>query len=1043
MIPQVVRLRGFLSYKDEQEIRFDDADLWMLSGLNGSGKSTVFDAVTYALFGHHRGGSRDADGLINKDCDRSAVEFEFELGSERFVAQRTIQRTKQGTVKGSQQIFRASAGNERRAVEDTHLKKHFDQWVADHIGLSYEVFTSSVLLLQGRAEKLLDSTAKGRFEVLAGILDLERYERLHTRAHEELSGAKQSHESLKRLLEDLPTITPLELAAAETTIEEADAAQQQARQDLDRLRDLKSRSEKWQDVQARLTVARQRWEQAQKLLEEASSIEQDVLRLAELRDVLPRVQTVIEQRGHIQKSTAASAELEKRKQKLDEDRAVADHTLDQSRRKCESLRGLIADDERRHRETASALRAAGTLLEKLTQYERQENELTTIRREIEQMPSDPTGDLQKAREHYEQATALTAVVPNLARLHARREELRPAGVKARQAEKLRDAVHERGARLRAEADALDPQVKAAREAGREADAQATAAKTLLDQASRHLAELAQLDGEKVCRTCGQPLTPDHLHDEQIRRQQETAGAERNARLAADAQHSAAQKANDTETRLKKLEQELGAAREEYKEQRAAAEQAVRDVERLRAECGHIWSELLEPYRSRVAETSPADWLTTVYPVEADLAALRGQAAEATAARRRRDEAEKTFNEWNRLKGRETAANHGLELLVKELPADRSRLRGEHARLDVEEKTLDAGLNAKRGELENGQKEIEHLTRERNQIEKQITELKGKLDSEEAGRKLCSQTLGRARQELPESWQSIADRAGMSELFRWQNERDALIAKQTDERGRQLQQVRVSENVLRVDLQTLEEEARTFPEDARQEPEHIAGLVRSAQETADQRAEALNNARQRHNELLRICEQRKELDTALRTAEEDVKYTKMLEELLSRKRLQLHLVRKAERQVVDHANAVLDRLSGGQLYLQLVGSADGEGMGEKALELEAHNRTTADRPINVAFLSGSQRFRVAVSLALGLGQYAGKQHRPIESVIIDEGFGSLDREGRQSMIQELHSLRGQLKCILLVSHQEEFADAFADGYKFELTNGATRVSRFQR
>src|SRR6516165_3679838 len=106
MIPQNVRLRGFLSYKDEQEIHFDDADLWMLSGLNGSGKSTVFDAVTYALFGHHRGGSRDAEELINKDSDRAAVEFEFALGSERFVAHRTIQRTKQGAVKGSQQLYR-------------------------------------------------------------------------------------------------------------------------------------------------------------------------------------------------------------------------------------------------------------------------------------------------------------------------------------------------------------------------------------------------------------------------------------------------------------------------------------------------------------------------------------------------------------------------------------------------------------------------------------------------------------------------------------------------------------------------------------------------------------------------------------------------------------------------------------------------------------------------------------------------------------------------------------------------------------------------
>jgi DNA repair exonuclease SbcCD ATPase subunit len=98
---------------------------------------------------------------------------------------------------------------------------------------------------------------------------------------------------------------------------------------------------------------------------------------------------------------------------------------------------------------------------------------------------------------------------------------------------------------------------------------------------------------------------------------------------------------------------------------------------------------------------------------------------------------------------------------------------------------------------------------------------------------------------------------------------------------------------------------------------------------------------------------------------------------------------------------------------------------------------------VAFLSGSQKFRVAVSLALGIGQYASRQHRPIESVIIDEGFGCLDKDGRQAMIQELRNLGGQLRCILLVSHQEEFADAFANGYRFELADGATRVTRFQR
>jgi DNA repair exonuclease SbcCD ATPase subunit len=65
------------------------------------------------------------------------------------------------------------------------------------------------------------------------------------------------------------------------------------------------------------------------------------------------------------------------------------------------------------------------------------------------------------------------------------------------------------------------------------------------------------------------------------------------------------------------------------------------------------------------------------------------------------------------------------------------------------------------------------------------------------------------------------------------------------------------------------------------------------------------------------------------------------------------------------------------------------------------------------------------------------------VIIDEGFGCLDRAGRQVMIQELQNLRGHLKSILLGSHQEEFADAFPDGYRFELIDGETRVSRIRK
>jgi hypothetical protein len=57
------------------------------------------------------------------------------------------------------------------------------------------------------------------------------------------------------------------------------------------------------------------------------------------------------------------------------------------------------------------------------------------------------------------------------------------------------------------------------------------------------------------------------------------------------------------------------------------------------------------------------------------------------------------------------------------------------------------------------------------------------------------------------------------------------------------------------------------------------------------------------------------------------------------------------------------------------------------------------------------------------------------VIIDERFDCLDSRGRQVMIQ--------MRCILLVSHQEDFAESFTDGYHFRLQEGATKVERFQK
>ena len=110
MIPQRVKLSGFLSYKHEQEICFDESPLWMLSGTNGSGKSSVFDAVTFALFGHHRGGSQNATELINKESNTLAVEFDFTVDMHLYRVKRTVRKRSSG-VASTQQVMKFLPGS--------------------------------------------------------------------------------------------------------------------------------------------------------------------------------------------------------------------------------------------------------------------------------------------------------------------------------------------------------------------------------------------------------------------------------------------------------------------------------------------------------------------------------------------------------------------------------------------------------------------------------------------------------------------------------------------------------------------------------------------------------------------------------------------------------------------------------------------------------------------------------------------------------------------------------------------------------------------
>ncbi|MFW6171861.1 MAG: hypothetical protein ACODAD_15340, partial [Planctomycetota bacterium] len=241
---------------------------------------------------------------------------------------------------------------------------------------------------------------------------------------------------------------------------------------------------------------------------------------------------------------------------------------------------------------------------------------------------------------------------------------------------------------------------------------------------------------------------------------------------------------------------------------------------------------------------------------------------------------------------------------------------------------------------------------------------------------------------------------------------------------------------------LTEQRGRLPVAAASDPEAVGDQLRVARQTL-QEAEGQLAARQA--ELL-AAQQRNETHRSTKerwqATQRDCRLWKRLVKLLGADGLQQALLENAQRAIVQYANTVLDRIAGGQLYVELSRSDRGRSRPGNVLDLVARIPAASAQKQDVAFLSGSQKFRVAVALSLAIGQFANNTRRPVQAVIIDEGFGCLDSMNRHVMIQELQNLRDHLQRILLVSHQDEFANAFPDGYRCELVDGATRLIPFR-
>ncbi len=276
MRPLRLVLDGFGAYRHQTEADFSDVDFFALVGPTGSGKSTLIDGLCFALYGTvPRWGKENAIAYaLAPSANACRVCLVFEAAGKRYAAVRALSRDRKGQVHTKEarlerldpaippdapieEILQASV---EPLAEGPDLVKAA---VQDLLGLSYEHFTQSVLLPQGRFSEFLHAKPGDRQDLLVQLLAFGVYEQVGQRSRER---ARRADDALK-----LATSARAELAGATEQAESTSAS---------RLQELTALAA---DVDARLAALAGLTEQAEQAAQLAGAAREEATLLAAVR----------------------------------------------------------------------------------------------------------------------------------------------------------------------------------------------------------------------------------------------------------------------------------------------------------------------------------------------------------------------------------------------------------------------------------------------------------------------------------------------------------------------------------------------------------------------------------------------------------------------------------------------------------------------------------------------------------------------------------------------------------------------------------------
>lgn len=998
MKPLLLEIEGFLAYPTRQVIdftRFQRSRLLLIHGPTGAGKTAILDAICYALFDQSSGSERAKDHLR---CQLSSVEtptmvrFEWEMASGlRYRVRRSPEferprRRGEGTARQQAQAELHLVDPDGSTSLLAAQPRAVAEKVEEILGLEPEQFRQVIMLPQGRFRELLTCSSADREKVLRALFNTRHAQSLQEALKAEAAGLRRECDGLQERLRELlegagaasreeleqrQTEAHKELAAAAEAANEAGARATES--------ELALRAGEAAAVRLeRLAAAELRLQKLQRDDEELSPRRRELESAVRAEQVRPLVEIAAE----LEKSAAAAgADLERRRQ-------AALEAEDRRMRLGPILAELTSPRREQEREDAAqAVRHLEESRRKLVEIERR-------RKEIGESELLIRGAEAQARAHGLQMGQSRDLLKKLEEEHAAAAaaERRRAGLlpSLTAVEALAGSLRRRDDLLkqleRTEMNRKKQQQRALDCAEREEEQQRRLAEMERAQQLDEAARIARrLQAGEPCPACGSrdhpnpaPLpefAPGRAELEAARAALQAARDHRREADAAVARYEG--EASNQQADLDRLLAELGDGRE-----MTAAEAEARCAA-LNAEAARL---ALESKPRAVLEQKIA-------AVRADLEAGEKE------LQRQRDQQSGLLQSKARLEAT-------LEALQGELPAallEEGALTAALAKALKLRDQLNSELNRTREEAARAENDLAAAASARDVAlrtlqERQADEQRAAARLQEGLRQAAFDNLdGWRRAHRPAEWigtisKRVADHD--RELDAARRERQAAGAE--------------AEGLQPPDLQALREAAQ---EATKRKEESLAklGELRKNTETIDGQLKRAGELLARRLELEKQWSVAHDLDLAAGGGSGRITF----ESWLLGRFLDSVLVLASRR---------LSEMSRGR-YTLVRSHESRDGRRRYGLDLNVMDASTArERPAHT--LSGGEGFQAALALALGLSDLVQQQTggMRLETLFIDEGFGSLDQEALDLAMGVLADLQAEGRLVAVISHVEELKRA---------------------